>query len=540
MGATLTGYGGVGEIGGNAFLLQDGRTRLWLDLGKRFGSDKDVETRGRRPGWNDFFDEFLTPRTFRYVPDLLALGVLPPHPTLYRADLGGAAGPTAADGVVVSHAHMDHVGLVGLLRPDIPILASAESRAILGSIQETGAALPENQFVAASTKGKVGRNKDGTLSGRARFGDGPHRSYRTEARTDVGDWRIEHHAIDHSIHGARATILEGPDIHLAYTGDFRLHGRHAQLSKSFLQKAGGMDALVIEGTNVHGTDGDHAHGKSTDQEVKVESDIDEAIAQAEAKGLPGFVGVSYPPRDLDRFESIYQVARRRGRRFVISVKQAHLLDALRHAGRSDLPDPRSDPVLRIHFEAQSKGTILAEADRTVAVADAGLGVHQERVDDATFDRLVEQDYDSWAHPYLWSGNRVSSRDIAAQPEAYLFSISYWSITELLDIFPDPAKAGGLYIHSQTQPFNDDMIVNERKLQRWLKAFDLEFAKTHVSGHLGEENLAWVLDELRPRVLVPIHSLAPDVTADRYEAKTGLRAALPVYGKALEIGRPSMS
>ncbi|HLF16102.1 MAG TPA: MBL fold metallo-hydrolase, partial [Candidatus Thermoplasmatota archaeon] len=72
MGATLTGYGGVGEIGGNAFLLDDGRTRLFLDFGKRFG--------GKGSGWGDYFDEFLKPRTFRYVQDLMALGLVPPLP----------------------------------------------------------------------------------------------------------------------------------------------------------------------------------------------------------------------------------------------------------------------------------------------------------------------------------------------------------------------------------------------------------------------------------------------------------------------------
>ncbi|MEA3203926.1 MAG: ribonuclease, partial [Thermoplasmata archaeon] len=293
MGVTLTGFGGVEEIGGNAFLLDDGRSRILLDVGKRFGSDKLVEEAGARPGWNDYFDEFLRPRTFRYVPDLLTLGLVPQVPGLYRADLGGDGAPTGVAGVVVSHAHMDHAGLLGLLRPEIPVLASADCKAILHSIQETGAAAPETEFVATKAKG-VGRLKDGGLSTRPRFADGPTRSYDTGAGGDTGSWEVEHFAVDHSIPGARATILSGAGATVAYTGDFRLHGRSKHLTEKFLERAGDVQVLVTEGTNVHGgAGGEHAHAKSTDHEVTVEAQVEEAIRREEARvGRTGFVGIS--------------------------------------------------------------------------------------------------------------------------------------------------------------------------------------------------------------------------------------------------------
>jgi len=37
MAVTVTGYGGVGEVGGNKFLLEDGEMRLFLDFGITFG-----------------------------------------------------------------------------------------------------------------------------------------------------------------------------------------------------------------------------------------------------------------------------------------------------------------------------------------------------------------------------------------------------------------------------------------------------------------------------------------------------------------------
>lgn len=535
MGVTLTGFGGVEEIGGNAFLLDDGRSRILLDVGKRFGSDRLVEA-GARPGWNDYFDEFLRPRTFRYVPDLQALGLVPNLPGLYRQDLGGDPAPTGVDGVVVSHAHMDHAGLLGLVRPEIPVLASPESQAILGSIQATGVARPEGEFVRTKAKG-VGRRKDGGLTADPRFADGPGRRFDTGRGGDTGTWQVEHLPVDHSIPGARATIVSGRGATVAYTGDFRLHGRGRHLTERFLERAGDVQVLVTEGTNVHRHDaaGGHSHAKSTDQEVTVEADIEEAIRAEEARaGRTGFVGISYPPRDLDRFWSIWQVARRVGRRLVISPRQAHLLEALRAAGRAELPDPRADMSLAVHFEAAGKGLILREGDRKVRLAAADLRVEEVQLDLDGHRALVASEYEAWQAPFLHAPTRVAAPDIAREPSAYLFSISFWSITELLDIFPDRATANGLYIHSQTQPFNDDMLQDERKLGRWLSLYGLDRVQTHVSGHLGDADLAWAIDQVRPRLLVPVHTLAAATTAERYRARSGHHAALPAWGQPIAL------
>jgi ribonuclease J len=536
MGVTLTGYGGVEEIGGNAFVLDDGRSRLLLDLGKRFGSDTQVERRGARPGWNDYLDEFLRPRTFRYVPDLLALGLVPNLLGLYRQDLGGDPSPTAVAGVVVSHAHMDHAGLLGLVRPEIPILASPDCQAILASIQETGSgAQPENEFARTKAKG-VGRKREGGLTTSPRFADGPARRYETGLRGDAGNWEVEHHPVDHSIPGARATVVSGPGATVAYTGDFRLHGRGRRLTEKFLERAGGVQVLITEGTNVQSEhDGGHAHAKSTDEEVTVEAKVEDAVRREEARaGRTGFVGVSYPPRDLDRFYSIWQVARRLGRRFVISPRQAHLLESLRAAGRTELPDPRADLSLAVHFEAAGKGLILREAERAVRVASRDLTLEEAVLDPDEYRTLLESDYKEWAIPFLRAPTRVSAADLAREPAGFLFSINFWSITELLDIFPDRGRANGLYVHSQTQPFNDEMLMDDRKLRRWLALYGLDRVDAHVSGHLGDRDLEWAIDEVRPRLLVPVHTLAAATTAERYQARSGHRAALPAWGQPVAL------
>ncbi len=530
MAVTLTGYGGVEEIGGNAFLLDDGRSRIFLDFGRRFGNDprvdmaKGLDTTHMRPGWGDYFDEFLQPRGYRMAHDLIATQVIPDTLSVYRTDIGGTPGPANVDGVLVSHAHADHCGLLGLLKPDVPVLMSEESRATMASLQETGQSGVQNEYLHYRAKG-YGWKQDGGFTTRPKRGT-VERPFMDATKTDLGTWDIQQFQVDHSIHGARATILQNDAVSLCYTGDFRMHGREADATKRFIERAGGVDVLVAEGTNV--SQG-HKH-EGNDNELEVEAEIEHIMEKAD-----GFVCIAFPPRDLDRLISIHHVAKRTGRRLVVGTKQAHLLQTMRAAGRDDLPDPFHDPHIVVHLRHRGRGSIATEQGMLTVYDDAG---RPERVDvgAAEWSKVVASEYAAWERPYLEEDGTITSAEIGRSPEEFLFSISYWTITDLLDIFPDAPdkKPGGLYIHSMTQPFNDEMEISDRKLRRWLDLFGLERHDTHVSGHLSEDDLHWVIDEIGAKRLVPVHSMHPSITAEKYEARTGQKALMPSYGRALPL------
>lgn len=526
MTVTLTGYGGVEEIGGNAFLVDDGRHSIFLDFGRRFGNDP-VATKGTghmRPGIGDYFDEFLQPRSHCMAPDLAALQVIPDRPDIYRSDIGGNADPPSVDAVLVSHAHADHAGLIGLLKPSMPILMSHESHATLASLEETGMGGVWNEFTHYRAKG-YGWKDESNVSTRPRR-DRVERPFQDATRTDIGDWDIRQFTVDHSIHGARGTVLSGKDTTIVYTGDFRMHGRLKHETASFLERAGGADVLITEGTNVHQN---HKH-EGNDDEQSVEGEIEGLV-----RGDDGFVAIAFPPRDLDRFVSIWHVAKKLGRRLAITTKQAHMVEQLRApvadggGGRDDLPDPRTDPYLAIHLRNRGRGTIAQDRGILRLFDDGG---RPETVDVGAdeWSRVLLSEYAKWERPYLECDNTVTSKEIGAAPEEWMFTISFWSITDLLDIFPHD-RPGGLYIHSMTQPFNDEMEIGARKLERWLDAFNLRRADTHVSGHLSEDDLHWAIDEIGAKILVPIHSLHPGVTRDKYQDRNpGHKAILPVWGQ----------
>jgi len=109
---TITCYGGVNEIGGNKVFLRDGDTCLLFDFGTSFG---------RR---YLFFEEYLKPCPGVGLLDLLKMELLPPLEGIYRQDLvpNDDLWPSlrdsplyrelSLDGVLLSHAYIDHSGYI--------------------------------------------------------------------------------------------------------------------------------------------------------------------------------------------------------------------------------------------------------------------------------------------------------------------------------------------------------------------------------------------------------------------------------------------
>jgi len=106
---SLTFWGGINEIGGNKILLEDQNTRLFLDFGMSFSLA------------NQYFDEFMQPRKCSGILDLLEFGLLPNLDGIYRCDyLNHCRLPfeetCSIDGLLLSHAHMDHSSYIHYLR----------------------------------------------------------------------------------------------------------------------------------------------------------------------------------------------------------------------------------------------------------------------------------------------------------------------------------------------------------------------------------------------------------------------------------------
>jgi len=127
----ITFHGGVNDIGGNKFLVDDKGTKIFMDFGMSFGDE------------GKFFSQFMNARTSNSLADYFELGILPKIPGLYRTDIAKHVGfggdePTDISGVLLTHAHVDHCKYISYLRPDIPIYCSEASKLIMQNYDETG------------------------------------------------------------------------------------------------------------------------------------------------------------------------------------------------------------------------------------------------------------------------------------------------------------------------------------------------------------------------------------------------------------------
>ncbi len=101
---------GTQEIGGAVIEIQFKSSRILLEAGfPLFLNNKTIE------------------REIAFCPPdkLLGLGVLPKIKGLYEWDT-----PTF-DSILISHAHMDHYGLIDYIHPDIPVCLSKGTRKLI-------------------------------------------------------------------------------------------------------------------------------------------------------------------------------------------------------------------------------------------------------------------------------------------------------------------------------------------------------------------------------------------------------------------------
>lgn len=77
--------------------------------------------------------------------------------------------------------------------------------------------------------------------------------------------------------------------------------------------------------------------------------------------------------------------------------------------------------------------------------------------------------------------------------------------ELININPPP---GSVMLHSQTEPFNEEMEFDFGRFQNWLERFGISYEHAHASGHIYGGQLREIIRGIASDVLIPIHTEDP--------------------------------
>ena len=497
---SITVFDGTKTIGGNKIYVEENGKGVFLDFGMNFKK------------YNYFYQEFLKERSSRGIYDLLHLGLIP-QLNIYRQDLItpdldlSIYPKINIEAVLVSHPHMDHFGNIGLLNTDIPIIASPTSFALMkGMADSSNLTLNlEVAFYSKKTKGlsdntlkavtgayktrnlicteKISDNLEQFLT--TNIKNAPDKKTGSLKTLECGDlcdlstnptqFDIDCYEVDHSIYGANGYILSG-ETSIAYTGDFRLHGKKADKSKKFIQAAKDSSVLIIEGTRTSREDIDESEEQVYDNCLNIIQ---------EAKGL---VVADFSARNFERLELFGKIAKKCNREIIITAKQVYLLRALELVDGID----RTNEIL-VYGEYKS-----------------GKNYWEENF-------LKEQ------------ANYIDPTDVTSAPENYILCFSLYDIKHLLDIKPQ----NGTYIYSSSEAFEEESEFDFIRLNNWLKHFGFqvygfeivekkgkfvpEFRKGfHASGHASKSDLIWAIETIDPDYIIPVHTENPDWFKENFD------------------------
>lgn len=536
----LTFYGGVREIGGNKILLEDDKRKLFLDFGYPYSK------------YRTFYEEYLKPRAGAGLLDLLVMGLLPQLEGIYRTDLETGnlwqqfrraehyRRLEDIDGILLTHAHLDHSGHISFLKEDISVYATATTAFIAKAIQDSGKAsfdqqvcyftprveecvegLKQGAYVASSGGDRQRRfcvaNKSGLSEEAENFWGKATRQkkFASQPLDDIGkcSFKLRCFPVDHSIPGACAWGIETSSGWVVYSGDLRLHGRQGKFTESMIKQAAQLHprALILEGTNV-----DKATNVS---EQEVYENGFKAIDDAR-----GLVIADFSPRDVNRLLTFLQVARDTKRKLTILPKDAYLLKTMR------LLDPQIPDI------AQEDAIVIYQETTASKSPDSWL-------------RNIYQDY---------SSKIVLAKDVSSNQGDFILCFSFWDLNELPSIQP---RAGSLYVFSSSEPHNEEQEMDFRRLHHWLghpdesfkeddvvfqmRGFGLPVEKNgeweipeeekglHASGHACGPDLLRVAREIQPEMLIPVHSEKPEFYVDNLGG-SGINIILPTEGGTVEI------
>jgi len=336
-------------------------------------------------------------------------------------------------GVIVSHPHMDHYGLLKHVRADLPVAMGAAGRRILEAAQ------PWIPDATVPPPGPV---------------------LESGCVLEWGPFRITPYLVDHSAFDSYAFLIEADGDRIFYSGDFRAHGRKGKLFERMVaHPPKDLKVLLMEGSSL----GRLSMGST----FETEDDLEKRLA-TEFKATEGLALVYASAQNIDRLVTVFRAAKRSGRRMVIDLYTALMLEA---TGATSIP--QSDWPQVALFVPQRQRVQILENKRFA---------------------LLERH----------KANRIYKEELAAKaPESVLL----FRPLHRRDLEIAGALKGARMFYSMWEGYLKEKYG--ASIKDWADAHQIPFMQMHTSGHAGPADLQTFANALNPKSLTPIHSFQPE-------------------------------
>jgi ribonuclease J len=595
----LTFYGGVEEIGGNKILVQTENGTVLLDFGRRMGYTQDYfsgfhQIRSKN-ALRDMIRLGILPKINGiYAPHLIDMTVLfggpevtnkvpvdqaPDYWKLTDVTPFDPADPFV-DAVFVSHAHFDHIQDVSFLDPSIPVYCSEQTKILAKAMNDVSVSGVDDQYYEISTKVTIRQKPEHyktlcpgecacdeekedvkpiieDLKTKFKFTyefTPVYRTFETASQGRIKGIEYKMIPVGHSVPGACSILLTLQNgKRILYTGDVRFHGENEVSLDDYVRNINGLiDVMITEGTRID--------KEEILTEGEIATEINSDIGHAE-----GLVLINFGWKDLTRFNTVYEASKNSERRLVISPKLAYLLYEMHANFPTEYADPREMTSLKVYLKREGDllysktdydkfkmgylhfhGRNVAKKDwNIVRIAERlGIGGDPDNRDNPLPESCAGQPYD-YKEVYALAthhlDNGVRAYEIRSNPQRYVLMFSYWDANELFDLIPLNDDHKTLYICASTEPFNEEMEIDETKFVNWLDFFKVTydseikdkrkiFARRHVSGHASKSELKELIEKIDPAKIIPIHTTESNIFEEMFPDKT----ILPRYAQAIEI------
>jgi len=250
MNPILTVHRSTREIGGNCIEITYGGGRLLLDAGNPLESEW-VPEKGRVPNTLDI--------------------------------------TSPVDGVIISHAHQDHFGLLDMLPEEWPVWSGWGAETLMRLTAAIKGVRLKQQF----------------------------HNYKSFEPFQIGPFSVTPYLTDHSAFDAHMLLIEVGGKRILYSGDFRRTGRKAKLVDRLIKNPPrNVDVLILEGTTL---------GRS--KHFPTEADIEEEFVSL-FKESNGRVFITWSAQNIDRTVTIYRACKRTQRTLILDLYSVDVLARL--------------------------------------------------------------------------------------------------------------------------------------------------------------------------------------------------------------------
>ena len=409
-------YSGLKEIGGTVIGVETDKAICLFDFGFAYA---------------DRIDSKVPLRKGLEAYDYVKLGVLNAIDGIYEPEIADKLeikgyGETDKEiFVIISHMHIDHMGGLGALDQRMPVYMSRES-AIL--YHELGVM---NELEIREHENIIPVDYNGSFT--------------------VGDITVTCVQVDHDVIGACGFMIATPDGNICYTGDYRYHGYHPEISAAFAQKCKGADVMISEGVTISHGDVDVLSLEGPARETSELTLLDNM--KEYAKTEQGLIVINNYNRNVERVHNFVSAIRESGRELVLSPVQAEYVAAFYKEDKFSVYMPEG-------------GEINAPLVRNCQV--------------------------------------VTRKMLLDDPSGYVLQQDYKDSYELFEL----AGVISVYLHMDGAPLGD-YDPSFAKFYDLLSVAGINVVRCGLGGHAEPYYLRKQVDDIAPRTLIPLHSFRPE-------------------------------